>query len=117
MDETATAQFSGCMSSKAQDLMASLSTSFGIQGLLCRYSDVFKGCLAAHSGHCSKAYIHLYDEVFEMMLPEHNCNSQSLDQLKNGPASKLLGSLLMHGQPMLSIPRNKLGSIYKMDQN
>ena len=51
--------------------------------LCSRYTAIFKSCLATHNSQCSQSVIDVYDEVFEMMLPEHHCDKQSLEQIKN----------------------------------
>ncbi|KAK3789920.1 hypothetical protein RRG08_004032 [Elysia crispata] len=122
-DETAQKGFSSCMAMNVQSMVASLGNpqakTFDFQNLLCRYTAIFKSCLATHNSQCSQSVIDVYDEVFEMMLPEHHCDKQSLEQIKNERASKLLESLLLHGQPMLSNQRNNMGPVYnyKMGRN
>ncbi|RUS87720.1 hypothetical protein EGW08_004561 [Elysia chlorotica] len=124
-DEEAQTGFSGCLVNNVQTMVASLglggsqSNGFSVDSFLCRYTEIFKSCLSGNKGRCPQSMLKLYDEIFEMFLPEHHCDKLSLAQTKNGPAGKLLGSLLLHGQPMLTSQTGNVGPVYnyKMGPN
>ncbi|GFO30131.1 hypothetical protein PoB_005663600 [Plakobranchus ocellatus] len=103
IDEKAGMRFSGCVRNGTSDLVTSLMgtpmTAPGMEQYVCGISEMFKMCLTKYHGTCPTSYVDIYDQVMEMMLPEHHCDKNQVD-MKDGLKDRLVGSLLLRGAPL-----------------